>query len=95
MKTTKYFSGKQEVKNAFHVKKENSAGCVPLKLTGYSGNVVLAGYPLEGQGGPLPITRVIFIKENPSMHKCGAKCRHAKGSSCDCECGGQFHGAGD
>lgn len=38
--------------------------------------------------------RLIFRKAAPSNHKCGARCRHAKGRDCECECGGQFHGAG-
>ena len=29
-----------------------------------------------------------------SKHKCGGICRHAKGPSCDCLCGGVNHGAG-
>lgn len=38
--------------------------------------------------------RLIFRKAAPSNHKCGAKCRHAKGGQCECECGGKYHGAG-
>jgi hypothetical protein len=38
--------------------------------------------------------RVIQRKANPSNHKCGAKCRHATGKVCECECGGKFHGVG-
>lgn len=43
----------------------------------------------------MPVTRVIFRKANPSNHKCGARCRHAKGGQCECECGGKYHGAGN
>lgn len=39
--------------------------------------------------------RLVFRKANPSNHRCGAKCRHAKGGQCECECGGKFHGAGN
>lgn len=39
--------------------------------------------------------RLIFRKSSPSNHKCGAKCRHAKGGQCECECGGKYHGAGN
>lgn len=28
-----------------------------------------------------------------SQHKCSDKCRCAKGGSCECSCGGMFHGA--
>ncbi len=45
--------------------------------------------------GAKPITRVVAYSLNPSRHKCGARCRHAKGNSCECECGGKNHGAGD
>lgn len=38
--------------------------------------------------------RLIFRKSAPSNHKCDTKCLHAKGSSCECACGGKFHGAG-
>ena len=29
-----------------------------------------------------------------SAHKCGARCTHAKGGDCECECGGANHGRG-
>ena len=31
--------------------------------------------------------------KNPAI-KCGSKCRNAKGGECECECGGEHHGAG-
>jgi hypothetical protein len=43
----------------------------------------------------MPITRKIEFKSNPSLHKCDARCRSAKGRSCECSCGGKYHGAGD
>ncbi len=49
----------------------------------------------DEHGTPMPVTRVIDFKKNPSLHKCDARCRHAKGNNCECSCGGQFHGAGD
>lgn len=45
-------------------------------------------------GEAMPVTRMIDFKKNPSLHKCDARCRHAKGTSCECSCGGKFHGAG-
>ena len=45
-------------------------------------------------GAVLPVTRVIDFKKNPSLHKCDARCRTAKGHNCECSCGGQFHGSG-
>ena len=29
-----------------------------------------------------------------AAHKCGARCLSATGTSCECQCGGQNHGAG-
>jgi hypothetical protein len=50
----------------------------------------------QGPDGKLyAADRLIFRKAAPSNHKCGAKCRHAKGGQCECECGGKFHGAGN
>ncbi len=42
-----------------------------------------------------PVTRVISRKSNPSNHKCDARCMNAKGSNCECSCGGDNHGAGN
>lgn len=44
-------------------------------------------------GEMLPVTRVIEFKKNPSLHKCDARCQHAKGVACECSCGGKNHGA--
>lgn len=41
-----------------------------------------------------PIVRMIDYKKNPSLHKCDARCQHAKGHKCECSCGGKNHGAG-
>ena len=40
----------------------------------------------------VPVTRRICYKVNGTKHKCGGKCRTAKGGDCECECGGRFHG---
>lgn len=40
----------------------------------------------------LPVDRIIEYKSNPSLHKCDARCQHAKGRICECSCGGRFHG---
>lgn len=42
----------------------------------------------------VPVTRIIQRKSNPSLHKCDARCRNATGRTCECACGGQYHGAG-
>lgn len=40
----------------------------------------------------VPVDRIIEYKQNPSLHKCDARCQHAKGRMCECACGGRFHG---
>jgi len=46
-----------------------------------------------GTSEVLPINRVVYFKTSqPSLHKCGGKCRSATGHNCECSCGGKFHG---
>jgi hypothetical protein len=40
----------------------------------------------------MPVTRIVEYQKNPSLHKCDARCRSAKGHSCECSCGGKNHG---
>lgn len=40
----------------------------------------------------LPVTRIVCFNPNGSAHKCGPRCRCAKGRDCECSCGGKFHG---
>lgn len=42
----------------------------------------------------VPVTRKVFFKDRPSLHKCDGRCMHAKGRNCECSCGGRNHGAG-
>ena len=37
--------------------------------------------------------RHIARPSNASNHKCGGKCRSARGPNCECSCGGVNHGA--
>ncbi len=98
MSTFKYFSGTEQVFNAINLGTATKPeGAKFIKRMGY-----VIGFPLETSShdifnriGAKPVTRVIEYKSNPSLHKCDARCRHAKGNSCECSCGGQFHGAGD
>lgn len=41
-----------------------------------------------------PVTRMIRYFRTSAPHKCGPRCRQAKGGDCECQCGGKFHGAG-
>jgi hypothetical protein len=38
--------------------------------------------------------RLNAVRGIVSEKKCGAGCRHAKGPTCSCECGGEHHGEG-
>ena len=49
---------------------------------------------LDQAGNRVRVERAIERKRNPSMHKCDARCLHATGFRCECECGGKNHGAG-
>lgn len=56
---------------------------------------MLVGYA-AGSRAPLPVTRSVTYKRNPSKHECDARCMGAKGRTmnCECSCGGKNHGRG-
>jgi len=67
-------------------------GVKGLRCDGYT---MWVGYPLEGTGGQMPVTRKIEYKAFPSRHECNAKCMGGKiNGTCECQCGGRNHGAG-
>lgn len=40
-----------------------------------------------------PVARIVAYKaKDPSLHKCDARCRNAKGPNCECSCRGKNHG---
>jgi hypothetical protein len=92
--TTKYFSGSVPVKDIFPLETQRflAIGGKPSKGTYYDGFRRKVGHPVSGPDAILPVTRTIFFKSNPSLHKCDARCRNAKGTNCECACGGEFHG---
>jgi hypothetical protein len=92
-----YFSGSTPVKNVYGLANARFAaiGGVKSKHNWYDGFSRLVGRPETGPDAILPVTRTIHYKSNPSLHKCDARCRHAKGHNCECSCGGEFHGAAD
>ncbi len=102
MANIKYFSGTEQVFDATSM--DNKAviaafgALVGKKYDSYSRLVGFAKGTHSCERikyvGAKPVTRVIDFKSNPSLHKCDARCRHAKGGNCECSCGGQFHGAG-
>lgn len=52
------------------------------------------GYLDNSTKHPVSTFRAVEFKSNPSLHKCDARCQHAKGHSCECSCGGANHGKG-
>lgn len=61
----------------------------------YDGFTMWVGYPLQGTGGAMPVTRKIEFKSFPSRHECNAKCLNGKhNGTCECKCGGKNHGRG-
>lgn len=93
----KYFSGAVEIKHIRALKNAEFAARFPgVAGFRFDGFKKLVGYA-EGatkDGDELPVTRKIEFKSNPSLHKCDARCQNAKGRTCECSCGGQFHGFG-
>ena len=74
---------------AWEWKKKMPEFDLPRRIKGTLGYV--RGYL---NGVATPVHRVVAFKNhNPSLHKCGARCRNAKGPNCECSCGGEFHGA--
>lgn len=99
--TTKYFSGTQQVEMIFAMpNKQFRSTFNSVDALKYDGFHMMVGYirdPATGipdRSNPLPITRKVHFKKNPSLHKCDARCVNAKGHSCECSCGGKNHGAG-
>lgn len=95
MATFKYFSGTTELSGfPMPVRNAEFAARFPgVKGRRYDGFSMLVAR--DSFGVEQPVTRVIKYKSRPSLHKCGDKCRSAKGPNCECECGGQFHGCGN
>ena len=96
--TFKYFSGTREVQvnGAIMSNKEASVRFPGVKVKRYDSFSVMVGYTTDAMPlmeEILPITRVIRYNENGSKHECDSRCRNAKGSDCECSCGGRYHGA--
>jgi hypothetical protein len=92
--TVKYFSGTQEVKNIRAMRNAEFAAQFPGQTARRYDGFSMMVASVEGDSKNLiPVTRTIFYKKNPSLHKCDARCTSAKGKNCECSCGGQFHGS--
>jgi len=93
----KYFSGNDEISSIRWISKTEADKLFPgIKCVRVDGYSVMAGWrPGHMQDADLvPVTRSIFYNTNPSLHKCDARCMHAKGRNCECSCGGKNHGVG-
>ena len=90
-----YYSGTTKLPNVFALdtRKFKAIGGVPSKHNSFDSFARMVGMPAD-KSAVLPVTRKVFFKSNPSLHKCDARCRNAKGHDCECSCGGEFHGAG-
>ena len=68
---------------------EESTGLKPGKFIKGSGFV----YGIRDDGSKVAVHRVIGFKaQNPSLHKCDARCENATGGNCECSCRGKNHG---
>jgi hypothetical protein len=72
---------------------------IELAKIWHDGHVSAAARHFSGvtpEGARVPATRKVQIKtNNPSLHKCNARCTGAQGHSpCECSCGGTNHGKG-
>jgi len=88
------YSGTEQLKgNMLGMRNEEFAikfpGLYARKFDGYSRMVAY-----NEKGEIRPVTRMVRFFKTSKPHKCGARCRQAKGGDCECECGGKFHGAG-
>lgn len=92
--TVRHFSNEIELKSVWPEYRDKVRALFPDgKIKKYDGYSLLVGSPDKLlTSGFLPVTRSITYKTNGSNHKCGARCRSAKGHNCECECGGRNHG---
>jgi hypothetical protein len=94
MATPLYFSGITELRNPYGLDNSKFAAAFPgVKGRRWDSFQRLVGRDVA-TGALLPVTRTIFFKSNPSLHKCGPRCLNATGHDCECSCGGKNHGAG-
>jgi hypothetical protein len=95
MAKVRYFSGTQEL-GSVHSEATSrflAIGGIKSKHNAFDSFSRMVGRPIDGPDAILPVTRKIFFKSNPSLHKCDARCMGATGHDCECSCGGKNHGA--
>jgi len=94
MADMKYFSGTEQGKGLQMMDNAIFAAKFP-GIVGKRADSFTKWVTFNAAGEAMPVTRKIEFKKNPSLHKCDARCRNAKGCQCECSCGGKFHGAGN
>ena len=79
MAQVQYYCGTTALKNVFGLHNAQFAviGGERSKHNRYDGFSRLAGHPIAGADAVMPVTRTIFYKSNPSLHKCDARCVNA------------------
>jgi len=93
MSTFKYFSDTTELNSVYPLRNDRFTHAFPgVRGVRYDSFNRMVGEPVEGPRAVMPVTRAIEFKSNPSLHKCDARCQHAKGRKCECSCGGKYHG---
>lgn len=91
----KYYSGTTELIFVNSIPKDEFGKRFPEQRgKGWDFYSRLVGSPKGDTLAELPVTRIIEFQKHASLHKCDARCQHARGRKCECSCGGQFHGAG-
>lgn len=100
MANIKYFSDISgdvvELKAPYGMPNKEFAAKFPgIKGLRDDGFTTLVGYPIQGAGVAVPVTRKIEYKSAPSLHECNSKCMNGRhNGTCECRCGGKNHGRG-
>lgn len=89
--TVKHFSGTTELNAIWMLRNEQFAQQFPGQ-TAKRADSFSRWVGRAADGSVMPVTRMIDFKANPSLHKCDARCQSAKGRTCECSCGGKYHG---
>ena len=93
---TIYYSGDIELKGMHPLKNTHfRAAFGDIKGRKYDSFSYFVGHPATGHDCIMPVTRYVYYKKNPSLHKCDGRCINAKGHNCECSCGGANHGIGN
>jgi len=92
----KYFNGTEQLSYPYYESDRAKFPSVAIDPDNMPRLYKHGQYPVgtNAKGEKVIADRIIFYKKRPSKHKCDARCMNAKGTSCECSCGGANHGAG-